>query len=258
MRMPHRPKYFFVAILISFVILTSFSVHYFFQSSYASSSTLYPPYATVGAYAFYSGSGGSYAFLSGVSGNISYYVSNVYSNNNSMRIVVNENITLGTESTTNTTMISQNVTDSIFAPTTFLAVPPANLTSNKIVFENMTCTFVEDGNPNVPAGTFNATEFRGINSNGTVQDFWFDRSSGLVIEMVEPGYATYYQLVNTNIAIPVQAQSQIAAEIPFIIVFAVGWAGAGVLFYVVRLHYIKKSERENMRKGPTVVESKSS
>jgi hypothetical protein len=243
MRISHKTGYYFVAISISFVLAASFSFH-LSQLSYAS-STSYPSYARIGAHAFYSGSGGSYAFLSGVSGNVSYYVSNVYPNNNSMRVIVDENITLGTEATTNNTMISLNVTDSIFAPTTLLAVPPANLTSNKILFENMTCTFIENGDPTVPAGTFNASEFQGTDSNGTVQDFWFDRASGLVIEMIEPGYATYYQLISSNIAIPVRSQSTLAAEIPFILVFAIGWAGAGVLFYMVRRHYIRKSEREN-------------
>lgn len=255
MRRERRTSYFFVAISISTVLLASFSVN-FFQSSYAaSSSTQYPPYATVGAYAYYSGNGGFIAFLSGVSSNVSYYVSNVYSNNDSMRVFVNENISLGTELTVNETMISENVTDSIFAPTTFLAVPPENLTSNEIVFENTTCKFVENSVLAVPAGSFNATEFQGTNSNGTVQDFWFDRSSGLAIEMLEPATSSYFQLVDSNIATPVQAQSQFAAEIPFILVFAVGWTGAGVLFYVVRRHYIRKSQRENITKGSTVVES---
>ncbi len=242
---------------ISFVLLASFSVH-FFQFSYSASSTIYPPYASPGAYAYYSGNGGFIAFLSGVSSNVSYFVTNVYSNNNSMRVYVNENISLGTELTVNETMISENVTDSIFAPTTFLAVPPENLTSNKIFFENITCKFVENSVIAVPAGSFNATEFQGTNSNGTIQDFWFDRPTGLAIEMLEPATSSYFQLVTTNIAVPVQPQSQLAAEIPFIIVFAVGWTGAGVLFYVVRRYYIRKSQRENMTKGSTVVESKSS
>jgi hypothetical protein len=173
-----------------------------------------------------------------------------------MRVVVYENISLGTEAATNTTMISENVTDSIFAPSTFLAVSPTNLTSNEIIFQGMVCHFVENDIQTVSAGTFNATEFQGTNSNGTTQDFWFDRSSGLAIEMLEIG--SYYQLVDSNIAVPIHVQPTLVSDIPFILIFAVGWAGAGALFYALRRYYIKKSERENKTKRPTIVKQTSS
>jgi hypothetical protein len=237
----HSTRHFLLLILVIMMILAPFSTD-FSHLAYGS-STSYPPYAKVGAHAFYSGNGGFIAFLSGVSGNVSYYVSNVYSNNNSMRIFVNENISLGTEAGTNTSIITRNLTDSIFAPITFPAVSPANLTSGEITFENTICRFVTNSYQTVPAGTFNATEFQGKSSNGTTFDFWFDRSTGLAIEMVQAG--SYLQLVDSNVAVPVQTQSQFAAELPFILIFIVGWAGAGVLFYWVRRYYIKKSEREN-------------
>lgn len=231
----------FLLLIVIFFILFTAAIVNSLQASSASSIT-YPPYAKVGAEAYYSGTGGFYAFLSGVSGNVSYYVSNVYSNNNTMRIFLSENISLGTEAGVNTSMVSTNLTDSIFAPSIFPAVPPANLSSGEITFANILCKFVQNSYETVPAGTFNATEFQGKNSNGTTMDFWFDRSTGLAIEMVQA--VSYFQLVNSNVAIPVQTQSQLSAELPFILIFVVGWTGAGLLFYWVRRYYIKKSERE--------------
>lgn len=237
-----RRARFYLLLILVFSILSSSSIAGSLSLNYASSIS-YPPYATVGAQAFYSGNGGFIPFLSGVSGNISYYVSDVYSSNNSMRIFVNENISLGTEAGVNTSTISTNLTDSIFAPRTFPAVPPANLTSGELTFENTLCKFVGNAFHTVPAGTFNASEFQGESSNGTVLEFWFDRNSGLAIEMVQAG--SYIQLVDSNVAVPVQSQTQLSAELPFILVFVVSWAGAGALFYWIRRHYVKKSERED-------------
>jgi hypothetical protein len=209
------------------------------------SSQPYPPYATEGAYAYYSGDGGFIAFLSGVSGNITYTVTNVFSND-TMNVWLNGNLSLGTELTINVSTVSENFTDSVFAPKVLPAVPPSNLTAKSIVFQNFTCQFVAYEEETVPAGTFNTTEYQATDPNGTTLDFWFDRSSGLAVQMVEPG--SYFQLITSNIAIPLSTQSAIASELPFILVFVAGWAGAGALFFWVRRYYIKKSERADVGK----------
>ncbi len=239
----------------AFVVLTIFclalAIPNLFGIEQSFGDNAYPDYAKVGAFAFYSGDGGYIAFLSGVSGNISYYVTNVYSNY-SMRIFVNANLSLGTEVTTNVSMVSENLTDSIFAPKILPAVPVQNLTMSNIIFQNINCTFLANNDQfNVPAGNFNATEFQGKDANGTSLYFWFDRSSGLAIEMLEAG--SYFQLINSNIAIPSSTQSSFLAELPFILIFVVGWAAAGLLFYSVRRHYLKKSQVEGFGQTKDVV-----
>ena len=209
-----------------------------------SSSTSFPAFATVGAFANYTGSGGFIAFLSGVSGNITYLVNSVFSNG-TMGVSVKGNLSLGTEAGIPTSRVSQNLTDSVFDPRIFPAVPPQNLTARQIVFQNITCSFEKNSQLSVPAGTFNATEFQGTGANGSVLDFWFDRSSGLAIQM--SGSAAEIQLLNSNIASPIGFQSPSSVETQIIVVFVVGWAGAGLLFYSVRRHYLKKSESQGLR-----------
>ncbi|MGI0091487.1 MAG: hypothetical protein ACREBS_07245 [Nitrososphaerales archaeon] len=202
-------------------------------------SAAYPAYAKPGAYAFYSGTGGFIAFMSGVSANISYYVTNVYSNN-TMSLLVDGNLSLGTELSTAPTVVSTNLTDSIYDPMVLPALPPQNLTSVEIRFQNISCAFVMNTRLQVPAGTFNSTEFQGKNANGTILDFWFDRATGLALQMVEA--ASYFQLIQTNIATPLSTQAPIQAETPFIVVFVVGWGAAGLLFYGIIRYYSKKAQ----------------
>lgn len=208
-----------------------------------------PPYAKVGAYALYSGDGGFVAFLSGVSANISYFVSDIYPNS-TMRVFVNASLTLGTEVPNGSTIVTRNVTDSIYSPTLFPAMPPENLTSGQITFENITCSFVKNAMHTVPAGTFNATEYQGKDPNGTTVYFWFDRPTGLSIEMDQA--SSYFQLVTSNIAAPLGTQTPLQSELPFILIFVAGWAGAGLLFYLLIRHYSRKAKRsalvENERK----------
>lgn len=206
--------------------------------SYSTNTT--PAYARVGAYALYSGDGGFVAFLSGVSANISYFVRSVFPNN-TMLVFVNASITLGTEVANGSTTRQENVTDPVYAPEILPAVPAQNLTSNQIMFENITCNFVKNSMLTVPAGQFNATEFQGKDANGTAENFWFDRSTGLSIEMVQS--SSYFQLVNSNIATPVRIQTPLQSELPFIIVFIAGWVGAGLLFYFLIRYYSTKAKK---------------
>ena len=202
-----------------------------------------PPYAQVGAYALYSGDGGFVAFLSGVSANISYYVSDVYPND-TMHVLVNASITLGTEVTNGSTIVTKNVTDSVYSPDLLPAIPPENLIPGKITFENVTCDFVKNAVLTVPAGEFNATEYQGKDANGTTVYFWFDRPTGLSLEMVQA--SSYFQLIQSNIAEPVGTQTPLQSELPFILIFVTGWAGAGLLFYFTIRHYTRKSKQSTL------------
>ena len=210
----------------------------------AATSSPFPPYASVGGFANYTGSGGFIAFLSGVSGNITYYVSSVYSNG-TMEVAVKGNLSMGTEAGIPTSQVSENLSDSIFRPRILPAIPPENLTDQSLVFQNITCTFEKNAAITVPAGTFNATEFQGTGTNGSTLDFWFDRSTGLAVQM--SGSAAEFQLLNSNIATPIGLQSSSSVGAQIIIVFVVGWVVAGFLFYSIRRYYLKRS---NLRKFP--------
>lgn len=205
------------------------------------SSAANPGYAKVGAYALYSGNGGFVAFLSGASANISYYVYDVYPNG-TMTVFVNASLSLGTEVTNGSTTIAKNVTDSILYPSFMPAISPANLTGGTIEFQNVTCSFVQNAKLTVPAGIFNATEYRGVDSNGTTVHYWFDRDTGLSLEMVEP--SSYFQLVQSNIALPISTPTAIQSELPFIIIFIAGWVGAGLFFYALIRHYTKRAKQK--------------
>jgi hypothetical protein len=210
-----------------------------FPLANATSPALFPAYASVGAFANYTGSGGFIAFLSGVSGNLTYFVSSVYSNG-TMLVNIKGNLSLGTEVGIPTSQVSENLTDSVFHPRILPAIPPQNLTAEKIIFQNITCSFVKNSAISVPAGTFNATEFQGTGANGSVLDFWFDRSSGLAVQMA--GSGAEFQLLNSNIAVPIGFQSDSSIGTQIIVVFIAGWMGAGLLFYSVRRYYLKKSK----------------
>jgi hypothetical protein len=223
-----------VALLLVPILVSSLSVP-------VHASTINPAYAKTGAFAFYSGDGGFVAFMSGVSANITYYVTNVYPNN-TMEVLVNANLSMGTEVSTAPTIVTENLTDSISNPHILPALPPQDLTGAHIVFQNITCSFAGFSVIQVPAGRFNATEFQGKDTNGTTLDFWFDRSTGLSLQMVEA--ASYFQLIQTNIATPISTQPAEQAEAPFVIIFVVGWAAAGLLFYSVIKHYTKRGSKQ--------------
>jgi hypothetical protein len=214
----------------------------FFRGSTADSTTAY---AKVGAYAFYSGTGGFIAFMSGVSANITYTVTDVYPNN-TMRLQINSNLSLGTEVSTAPTVTNESLTDSISRPKVLPVMPAQDLNGSKILFQNVSLNFVGNSNLPVPAGRFNATEYEGKNANGTVLQFWFDRATGLALQEVEA--ASYFQLVETNIATPLSTPTALQSETPFIVVFFVGWAGAGLLFYAVYRHYTKKPSHSPLGK----------
>jgi hypothetical protein len=231
-------------LVVAFLLFSLATIALGSTLSTAGSAENYPAYAKVGAYAFYSGNGGFIAYMSGVSANITYTVTNVFTNN-TMSLAVNANLSLGTEVTTTPSIVSENLTDSVFNPRVFPALPPQDLNGSRIVFQNISCTFVGNSILPVPAGKFNATEFQGKDANGTVLEFWFDRSTGLALQEVEA--ASYFQLIKSNIATPVSTPSAIQTESPFIIVFIVGWTGAGLLFYGVYRYYNKKAAKQQQK-----------
>jgi len=230
-----------ILIYLTAVLIIALILAPLFVNAVVSSGSNLPPYAKAGGYAFYSGNGGFIPYMSGVSANISYYVKNVFPNN-TMSLMVNANLSMGTEVSTTPTIVTENLTDLISNPKFLPAVLPQNLTTRNILFQNISCKFVGNSELQVPAGKFNATEFQGQNVNGTILDFWFDRSSGLALQMVEA--ASYFQLIQTNIATPLSTQQPIQAEAPFIIIFVVGWGAAGLLFYGVVRYYSKRGRKQ--------------
>jgi len=222
-------------ISIGFFLFNSFT---FYSVGSTGSSTL-PAYATVGAYANYTGSGGFIAFFSGVTGNLSDTVTNVPPNG-SMDLFVNGNLSLGTEVDVPTSQISEHLTDSISSPKFFPAIPTQDLLSRQIVFQNISCLFETSTLLTVPAGSFAAVEYQGTGVNDSTLDFWFDNSTGLALQM--SGSGAELQLIGSNIARPLSIQSPSAFDLPIIAVFLVGWTVAGLLFYSVRRHYINKSK----------------
>jgi hypothetical protein len=210
--------------------------------TFATSSS--PPYATVGAFANYTGDGGFIPFLSGVSGNLSYLVTNVLSNG-SMSLLVTGNLSMGTEVGIPTSNVSLSLMDSIETPTYFPAIPPQALLSHQIIFQNITCNFVKNDVVTVPAGTFDSVEYQGTGANNSILDFWFDNQTGLALQM--SGTASELQLTYSNIASPLAAQSATNLEIDISAVFIGGWVFAGLLFYAIRRHYIRKSNLRDQK-----------
>ena len=64
------------------------------------------------------------------------------------------------------------------------------------------------------------------------------------------GSAAEFQLLNSNIAVPIGFESTGSIGTQIIVVFIVGWTGAGLLFYSVRRYYLKKSKFRGMEDYP--------
>jgi len=234
--------------LIALIIIFSVTVIFEFGSLVPAYSDTLPPYAKVGAFADYTSDGGFIAFMSGVSGNISYHISSILQNG-TMELTITGNLSFGTEAgipTSNVTMTEYDQTDS---PKYFPAISSSELFSRSIDFQNISCTFQGYSRITVPAGTFESVEFQGNGANASLLDFWFDNATGLALQM--SGSAAELQLKTTNIATPLVAQSSISTELSIVVVFVSGWVLAGVLFYAVRRHYVKKSQINEPNLLPT-------
>jgi len=208
------------ASLAAFILLT--------QLLPAAATGVTPAYAQVGASATYSEFGGFVAFFGGVYGNVSFTVTSVFPNG-TMGVRVQANVSQSGEAPPET--LDRNFTDSVESPSQFPAVPPENLTRPSFTFEDTALTYVSDQVISVPGGSFKTTSFSGRSSDGNFSYFWFDRGTGLVVQ-VEKGGAVL-QLQSSNIAAPVPAQPNEWSLLSLILPVAALWAAAGAFFFFV-------------------------
>jgi hypothetical protein len=220
-------------------LILIFSTTLLFLNSFAGSGAT--PYAKVGSYAYYDAEGGFIPFFDGVQANVTYSIEQLFPNG-SMLIQLNASEAQGNE--VPVTQSLYNYTDTIEDPKIFPAVPLSALSSGTLFFENATCIFSKNTSVTVPAGTFDTIEFTTTNASGAKSFFWFDKNTGLVIEMAGQGSA--FELVSSNIASPLSQPSGVSTSIPFEEVF-VATLGGGVLLFVGAWIYLN---RKNRRKAP--------
>jgi hypothetical protein len=200
----------------------------------ATASSQPTSYASQGAFAAYTGEGGFVAFNSGAVENITYTVTDVYSNG-SMLLHVYQNITAGVDLPQTIQNYSRLV--QVANPTPLPVVPIANLSTGHIFFQNISSSFIANNTASVPAGIFNTMEFSGKDQNNTVYNFWFDRNTGLLVEEYEGVNAL--ELYSSNIATPVGPPSGLNGEVPYELVFVAAFAIGGGMFIWIRHHYGK-------------------
>jgi hypothetical protein len=196
-----------------------------------------PVFAQVGTFATYTAEGGFIAYFSGVSGNITYSVANVY-DNGTMLLRIFENITAGTDLPPFITTL--NITDSTQNPTTFPAVSTSNLSSLQVFFQNVSASFVGNETVSVPAGQFHTMEFTG-QTNETTANFWFEGTTGLLIE--ENAGTSAIQLESSNLVTPFAPPDLVSTEVPYELVFVLAFAIGGAAFFYLRHHYTKAASK---------------
>lgn len=204
-------------------------------TSYGASLT---PYASQGAYATYDALGGFIPFFDGVNGTVAYRVTNVFPNQ-TMGVMLLANISQGNE--VPTSYVSYNFTDNVVSPKIFPAVPLSDFSGKTFAFQNSTCTFDKNSTTTVPAGTFNTYEYTGVNSTGSKSYYWFDRSSGLIVQMA--GNGAVFELLDSNVAIPSGQPNGLSVSLPYILVFVIGWIFAAAMFLGLRRYYLIKSKK---------------
>ena len=195
------------------------------------------PYASPGSFATYDALGGFIPFFDGVNGTVSYLVTAVFPNQ-TMGITLSANISQGNE--VPTSYVTYNFTDSATAPKIFPAVPLTYFSQNGFTFQNATCSFTKNTTTTVPAGTFDTLEYTGVNASGYKSYYWFDRNSGLVIQMA--GNGAVFELLDSNVAIPTGQPTGLSVSFPYILVFVVGWIFAAAMFLGLRRYYAVKSK----------------
>jgi hypothetical protein len=199
-----------------------------------------PAYAVQGAYVYYNVQGGSIAFMSGVNGSLIYKVTGVFPNN-TMSVQVLANMTEGNEVPISYQVL--NYTDNIFEPTTFPAVPLANLTANSmLVFENVKCSFVKYQSIPLTPGQFNTSEYQGVDKNGTTYTFFFDRTTGVAVQMyTNQGVAI--QLESSNIVTPDGPANSVSQVLPYYEDFAAALAFGVLVFGGAYWYYSRKNKK---------------
>ncbi|HKW05217.1 MAG TPA: hypothetical protein VJN71_07970 [Nitrososphaerales archaeon] len=202
-----------------------------------------PLYARSGAYAFYDVQGGAVAFFNGVQGNISYTVIGVFTNG-SMSVRMGVNISEGDEIAPSAQIF--NYTDSIGNPKFFPVVPLSELGSTTITFENTTMSYVKTTQQTVGAGTFETLEYQGT-SNGTTVSFYFDNNTGLAINELS-GDGSIISLESSNVATPISVPDPTTNDLPYILIFVIIFALAGVGYFEISRYYAKQARRDFKKK----------
>jgi hypothetical protein len=202
-----------------------------------------PSYAKSGAYAFYDVQGGAVAFFNGVQGNISYTVTDVFTNG-SMSVRMGVNISEGDQVAPSAQIF--NYTDSIGNPKFFPVVPLGELGSTTITFENTTMSYVKNTRQTVGAGTFETLEYQGT-SNGTTVSFYFDNNTGLAIIELS-GDGSVISLESTNVATPISVPDPTTTDLPYILIFVIIFALAGVSYFEISRYYAKQARRDFKKK----------
>ena len=223
------------------LVVGSIAILFLFASAVALPKTSgqgQAPYASKGSYATYDALGGFIPFFDGVNGTVSYLVTAAFPNQ-TMAIMLSANISQGSE--VPTSYVTYNFTDNIESPKIFPAVPPSYFSEKSFTFENSTCTFAKNSTATVPAGTFDTFEYQGVNATGAKSYFWFDRNTGLVIQMA--GNGGVFELLDSNVAIPTSQPTSLSESLPYILVFVVGWIFAAAVFLGLRRYYSVKSKQ---------------
>jgi hypothetical protein len=219
----------------------------------SSSVAFSPPYAQQGAEVIYDITGGSVAFFAGVNGTLSYQVVSIDSGNGSMMVMRNQTVAEGgTEAAVAPTTSNSTIfPDSIFEPKIFPAVPIQNLTSVTLEFQNVTCSRLNNESVTVPLGNFNTVEFEGKSANDTVEYFWFDWNTGVLIQ-ARTNVGSIIQLTSSSFAVPVSVPSPFLSSLPFIAFFVVLWGLFIGFFFWIRRHYASKAKKLNAPAKSTV------
>lgn len=200
-----------------------------------------PPYARAGAFATYSTYGGFVAYFGGVYGNVTYSVTKVYGNG-SMGIRVQAMVSQSGEAAPQS--LDLNYTDSVDSPRQFPAIPPANLSKLQFEYQGTLAKYSWKGVIEVPGGRFNTTEYIGTAPSGNLTFFWFDRSTGLAIQVSKGGSAM--QLAASNVATPEAGQSFLGTYAGAIGLIAVLWVVGGAFFYLL----IRRMNRKGALQQP--------
>jgi hypothetical protein len=199
-----------------------------------------PVYAIQGAYVYYNVQGGSIAFMSGVNGSLIYKVTDVFPNN-TMTLQVLANMTQGDEVPTSYQVL--NYTDNVFDPTIFPAVSASNLSTNSfVVFENVRCSFVKYENVSLSQGQYNTSEYKGTDKNGTVYNFFFDRSTGVAVQMYSTSGAAL-QLASSNIVAPDGPANVTSQALPYYEDFGAAFAFSALIFGGAYWYYRSKNKK---------------
>ncbi len=225
-----------VAVIFALILIALSST----LTSYSRADSQEPVYAHQGAYIWYVVLGASIAFFDGVAGNITYTVTNVFANN-SMRVQVLANISEGSEVPESYQIL--NYTDNIFEPKIFPAVPLSNLSNNSnVFFQNVTCHFVKYQSVTLDPGRFNTSEYQGVDKNGTQYTYYFDRNTGVAVQMSSTAGAAI-QLEGSNIVIPDAPPNSISQSLPFYEDFAAAFSVSALIFGAVWWYYRGKNRK---------------